>query len=115
MAAGPERFPAQSFPPALGVQMFKNVRVQMIAMLAIGSLLGFAAASGKLNPFQRADAAPPGRPTAVEKTGASQSGDGSACCEEDAKKAQLLAMADPKAQTAAARAQAPGKKPNILF
>ena len=38
--------------------MFRNTRFQMTAFLAVGALLGYLAASGKLNPFQRADAAP---------------------------------------------------------
>ena len=37
--------------------MLRNVRLQMVAVLAAGALLGYLAASGRLNPFQRAEAA----------------------------------------------------------
>src|SRR5437868_14590282 len=95
--------------------MLRSTRVQMLLVLAAGALIGYAAASGKLNPFQRAEAAQPGGPTVVEKTVASQPAGSFGCCPEDATKAQLLAMSDPKVQTAVARAQAQGKKPNIVF
>jgi hypothetical protein len=39
--------------------MLRNTRVQMAAVLAAGALLGYLAASARLNPFQRADAADP--------------------------------------------------------
>jgi arylsulfatase len=94
--------------------MFRNTRVQMAAVLAVGALLGYLAASGRLNPFARADAA---RSTA-EAASAKQAESGNvaklACC-EDANKGQLLALADPKVKEAVARAEQAGKKPNILF
>jgi arylsulfatase len=77
--------------------------------LIAGALLGYGTASGKLNPFQRASAAPPGESAAV----GSQPGD--ACCSEGVSKGELVALAGPKVQAAVARAQAQGKKPNILF
>ena len=45
--------------------MLRNCRLQMIAMLAIGGLLGYAAASGNLRLNRAADAA---SPSAQEKT-----------------------------------------------
>ena len=42
-----------------GTTMLRNTRVQMAAVLAAGALLGYLAASARLNPFQRADAADP--------------------------------------------------------
>jgi hypothetical protein len=36
--------------------MLRNTRLQMMAVLAAGALLGYLAASGHLNPFSRADA-----------------------------------------------------------
>src|SRR5262249_4914348 len=77
--------------------------------LLAGALLGYGTASGKLNPFQRASAAPPGESSAI----GAQPGD--SCCSEGVSKGELLAMADPKVKLAVARAQAQGKKPNILF
>jgi arylsulfatase len=81
----------------------------MAAVLAVGALLGYLAASGRLNPFSRADAAQPPSGRAEATGGACP-----ACCEE-VNKGQLLAMADPKANATGAGGQADAKKPNILF
>jgi arylsulfatase len=85
----------------------------MVAFLAIGALLGYLAASAKLNPFQRADAAPPNTEAASAKLAEASSGATPACCEE-VNKGQLVALADPKVKLAAG-GQAGGQKPNILF
>ena len=37
--------------------MFRNTRLQMMAVLAVGVLLGYLAATGRLNPFAKAGAA----------------------------------------------------------
>jgi arylsulfatase len=81
----------------------------MAAILAAGVLVGYLAASGRVNPFQRAEAAPP--PSGVAEPG---SGAGPTCCDE-VNKGQLLALAGPKVNAAAAGGQEGGKKPNILF
>jgi arylsulfatase len=86
----------------------------MAFMLVTGALLGYAAASGKFNPFQGAQAAPPGQSTAADTTGGSQPAGAPACCPEGANKGTLLALAEPRAG-AVARAEANGKKPNIVF
>jgi arylsulfatase len=39
--------------------MLRNTKIQMLLVLVAGASLGYVAASGKLNPFQRAKAAPP--------------------------------------------------------
>ncbi len=44
--------------------MRNSVRLQMIAVLAIGGLLGYAAASAKLDVFSAGNAAPPATPVA---------------------------------------------------
>src|SRR5579871_2232258 len=94
--------------------MLKNTTVQMIAMLAVGGLLGYAAASGKLDAFRQASAQPP-QPTVSEKPSSSVESTLD-CCSEGVTKGQLVAMADPKVQQAVAKAQAAnGKKPNIIF
>jgi arylsulfatase len=89
----------------------KSSKVQMLLVLAVGALLGYATASGKLNPFQ-ANAEPPGGATtqAQEAPGAPEC---RPCCSQGGNKALALAVATPQA-LAAARA-ADGKKPNILF
>src|SRR5262245_23226397 len=89
-----------------GEPMLRNTRLQMMAVLAIGALGGYLAASGRLNPFQKADAAPTANRA---ETGSSEKAD---CCSEGATRGQLLALANTKA--AAAEGQN-GKKPNIVF
>jgi arylsulfatase A-like enzyme len=89
--------------------MFKNRKVQTLAVLAAGALLGYAAASGNLR-LNRSDAAP-----ANGQTAPADPSDCPTCCAQGASKAELLAMADPKVKEAVAKARANGKKPNILF
>jgi hypothetical protein len=95
--------------------MFRNSKVQMTAVLAVGVLCGYLAASGRFNPFQRTEAAEPIRGTAGLTP--AQHGDGEAppCCDE-VKRRQLLALANPAVKEAVAAAQEKtGGKPNILF
>jgi arylsulfatase A-like enzyme len=94
--------------------MLRNSRVQIAAGLAVGVLIGYLAASGRLNPFQRADAAEPERGAASVNAAESGSGTEPPCCEK-VNKGELLAMADPKVKEAVARAEANGKKPNVVF
>lgn len=94
--------------------MFRSTKVQMALVLVLGAAGGYAAASGKLNPFQRANAAPPGSSAAVDAP-ATAACDGGSCCPEAKGKGELLALADTKVKTAVARAEANGKKPNIVF
>src|SRR5262249_44768747 len=97
------------------MHMFKNSRVQMIAMLVIGSLLGFVAASGKLDAFRKANAAPPPSSVAERENGAElvqvrlQKNEAAAatCCSEGATKGQLVAMADPNPLPDASQVTAP--------
>src|SRR5689334_5856282 len=83
--------------------MFRNTRVQMLAVLAAGALLGYLAASGRLDP-RRAEASPSTQQTAEKP--AVPCGDRPGCCDGAARN-NLLALArkdekDPPA----------GKKPN---
>jgi arylsulfatase len=94
--------------------MLKNSKIQTIAVLAIGALLGYAAASGKLRVWVNANAGPP-QQAAVEKASSSAKAATLTCCSEGLSKGQLVAMADPRVTAAVAKAQANGKKPNILF
>jgi arylsulfatase A-like enzyme len=112
--------------------MTKNTRAQMIAVLAIGGLLGYAAASTQLDLFHTANASPSSHfagdkpaadkpqpttaPQATATTAVRQSCSlKGACCANGLAKTQLMAMANYKAAAAAANLQAEGKKPNILF
>jgi hypothetical protein len=67
--------------------MLRNTRVQMATALAVGALLGWLAASGRLNLFARASA---GQLLAPAE---SSSGAPPACCDE-VNKCQLLALAN---------------------
>ena len=39
--------------------MLKNTKMQMLLVLVVGASLGYAAASGKLNPFQKSGGSSP--------------------------------------------------------
>src|SRR5262245_51965567 len=94
--------------------MLRNTRVQMAAVLAVGALLGYLAASGKVNPFSRVEAAPSPPEPASGKPEEAGSGAKPGCC-DDLCKGQLLARAENKGNAAFEEAQNTGKKPNILF
>ncbi len=97
--------------------MWKRSRLQMLAALATGGLIGYLAASGDLR-WSSPAAAKPGavEAQAPESPAAPATGTPRACCDK-LDKDQLLAMADPSVVAtalAAGQGQA-GKKPNILF
>jgi arylsulfatase len=94
--------------------MLKNPRVQMIAMLVIGGLLGAAVASGGLDVFRTARASP-AQPTTQQPTVVDRTPAPSACCSEGGGKAQLLAMVDAHNAGVRETAKQAGKKPNIVF
>ena len=85
--------------------MLRNTKVQMAAFLAVGVLLGFLAASGRWNPFQRSVAADP-------PAGATQAGDDKPACCDGLDRSLLLARADDKPTAKAADDKG---RPNILF
>jgi arylsulfatase A-like enzyme len=76
--------------------MLKNVKLQLLLVAGVSALLGYAAASGKLNPFAKADSG------SVEQRRTEGNDNG-----------VLVAQADKKAD----EKQPPkdGKKPNIVF
>jgi Sulfatase len=106
-------------------------RVQMIALVAIGGLLGYVAASSRLGVFRHADAGPsrqgaadqaanstlhPARasqldryqvPTIARRTSTVKCATAS-CCAQGSAKTQLMAMVN-------ANLQAEGKRPNIVM
>ncbi|HEX5268843.1 MAG TPA: sulfatase-like hydrolase/transferase, partial [Gemmataceae bacterium] len=90
--------------------MLRSTRLHMIVVLAVGALLGYAAASGKVNPFGRSDAAPP-VPSAAPTSPAAGNEAPCPACSADVQKAELLARADTKQGEKAGES---GKKPNIL-
>jgi arylsulfatase A-like enzyme len=93
--------------------MFRSSKFVAGLCLAAGALLGYAAASGNLSPFEKAQATTvsQGQSTVKDDTA---SGDEAGCCVSG--KQQLLAMTDPKVQAGTTRALQQNKgKPNILF
>jgi arylsulfatase len=83
----------------------------MMAVLAVGVLLGYLAAVGHLNPFQKAGAASPTGEAAPAASGAAGNGASPLCCSTSENRGQVLALASAKGSGADA---ANGKKPNIL-
>jgi arylsulfatase A-like enzyme len=85
--------------------VFRRTHATAIGMMAVGALLGYVAASGNFNFFQRAGASP----GSAEPGGSADP----ACCTEGVSKGQLLALEAHNEKVEAKAAQA-GKKPNIL-
>src|SRR5208282_1793533 len=96
------------------VHMLKNTRLQMIVMMGISGFLGYAAASGKLDVFRRASAEPPQQLQSEKESSLIKTAEAT-CCSEGTSKGQLVAMLDPRAPGPRAKAEAEGKKPNIVF
>src|SRR5262249_7813731 len=90
--------------------MSKRSLLAASGLVALGGFLGYAAASGMLNPHQRAEAAPPG-----DRAAPTQPADKPVCCGEGLDKVRLLATEETKAGGAGQKADAGGKKPNIVF
>src|SRR5262249_54290468 len=91
-------------------EMLQNSKLHLLAVLAAGLALGYAAAAGKLNPFQRAGARAPERPAASdgpagEPVPARPRADGIS------RAGLLLAAHNSAVQVKAAKS---GKRPNIL-
>jgi arylsulfatase A-like enzyme len=105
------------------MHMMKNTKSQMIAVLAVGGLLGYLASSSPLNIFHSAKAEPSPQgakektanvsPPRSTESSASSKAIEHACCSTGAAKGQLLAMGNVNAKLASLQAE--GKKPNILF
>ena len=102
--------------------MFKSIRLQSLAFVAAGALLGYVAATGDFRLLWRADAA-----SGISQASVSAPKDDflagsfserpALCCTEGGERGVLLAQADTQiAQAQAGRARAAsGKKPNIVF
>ncbi|HVV99610.1 MAG TPA: arylsulfatase [Planctomycetaceae bacterium] len=85
-----------------------RLRFQFIVAIAVGGVLGNAAANGRLNLFQRSEAQPVASPAeAVPAAKVS-------CC-NGADQERLLALADTDPTTARQKSGANSKKPNIVF
>ena len=99
--------------------MFKSFQCQAVALLALGSGLGYLAASGELDLSTRARANADARESiATASIGrAADSEATSRCCPSGGSQELLLAQADFQIAQASAQKRAPaqGKKPNILF
>jgi arylsulfatase A-like enzyme len=89
--------------------MSKRSLLAAVGLVALGGALGYAAASGRLNPNLRAEAAPPG-----DRAAATQPAESEACCADGASKAGLVTISETRAG-GGQKGEAAGKKPNILF
>jgi len=92
--------------------MFRQSKVSAIMGMAIGSLLGCAAALGNFNPFLFANAAQVS-PNVTADSVATARERPEGCC-DDVNKGELVALAAHN-ERVAAEAQASGKKPNICI
>jgi arylsulfatase len=90
--------------------LLKNGKLQVLLIAGLSTLLGYAAAYGKLNPFQKADAGPAEQPKAAASAAPTAPG----CCSDGLSKAGMLALAS-RNEAVADKAAASGKKPNIVF
>lgn len=92
--------------------MLRRTPWTALVTLAVGALLGYAAASGKVNLFSQ-DRAAAGTEGPAAQTPSDANGAETACCCEGVDKGQLVALAN-RNTAVAARAEGSGKKPNIL-
>jgi arylsulfatase len=91
--------------------MRTKTTVQAAALVALGALLGYAAASGQLRPDWFAKAENPAKAPAADKP--SDAASCPDCCSKGVNREQLVALANHNAAVAA-NADKDGKKPNIL-
>jgi arylsulfatase len=94
--------------------MHRSTTFHTLAILAVGALLGYAAASGRSGPFPRAVAASPPQRAVTPPPGRADAAAGPACAPENLSKAGLMALATSNANSDAAN-QATDRKPNIVF
>jgi arylsulfatase A-like enzyme len=95
--------------------MLRSAGFRTMMIVAAGVLLGYLAASDKLNPFPNAHAAPRARDEVqIAEPAKPGANIGPACCSDGVGKGTLLALAAPKAGAAVGSVQDSGKKPNIV-
>jgi arylsulfatase A-like enzyme len=92
--------------------MHRSTTLQTLAILGVGALLGYAAASGRLGLFPTVVAASPPQRAETSAPGRLDIQAGPACTPENRTKAGLLALSAPNS---GAVNQATDKKPNIVF
>ncbi len=112
--------------------MLKNAKAQMIAVLAVGGVLGYVAASSRFDVLRTASAelsphTPSAKadvnarrtastaPAVAHTTSAKAEKHCGTCCSSSSAQSRLIAMANANAEAKLATMQADGKKPNILF
>src|SRR5262245_45425295 len=89
--------------------MIRHNRLQLLAVLAVGAVGGWLAASGRMPLLSRSDAAPP--------TNTASPAAGAGCC-DGADRGLLVAQANPPSAALpviAGQRAASDKKPNIVF
>jgi arylsulfatase A-like enzyme len=94
--------------------MFRRGNASVVAIAAVGALLGYAAGTGKLDVFRQPSlAAPPGGAVPLANSRAADGPAAASCCSGGDCKGVLLAMADERKESNLADDK-PAKKPNIL-
>jgi arylsulfatase len=93
--------------------MFRSTKFLAAAFVGLGAALGYAAASGKLNLFQKAEATTTAAPVPLAPT-AALACLGNACCDGTDRTA-VLAAVNAHNEKVSAAAQKDGKKPNICI
>jgi hypothetical protein len=95
--------------------MLKQTHLTAMVSMLVGALLGHAAASGRLNAIDsRTIAAAESLPARQDRDVADGGDTKVACSSNGMSNGQLLAKAETRPMTTAARGQAEAKKPNIL-
>src|SRR5260370_25022355 len=93
--------------------MPKNTKLLAAALIGLGMLLGYAAASGKLNPFQRAEADSRDAAGGPGEAATSPARAPGGCCDEVGKDT-MLAQRIAQNRQVEEEARSSRKKPNIL-
>jgi arylsulfatase len=94
--------------------MLRSARLQTVSILAAGAVLGYLAASDRLNPSPDARASNPEDQPRPVQPGKADDIPAPAGCSDGISRPALLAMATTRAEASATRAQDSGRKPNIL-
>jgi arylsulfatase A-like enzyme len=115
----PSAFTTIHYSHSENLEMWKSSTLSSAALVAVGAILGWAAASGQFESLWPAQAAPAvSSPTIPSAAEAGCSGDAHGCCSSSPGRGELLALANAaQAAEQLAKDDPPrtGKKPNIII
>src|SRR5437764_12142339 len=95
--------------------MFRNAKVLALALIGLGMLLGYAAATGPFNFFPHAEAALVSESAFTQPTLSKEPVSEPTSCCSGVNKSAALTMIKEHNSAVAAKAAQEGKKPNIMF